>query len=362
MIFFFLLFFLFSYSVELKATVSEQKNPVLIKGKDAFFMAWLDFRNSEKGDIYLQKYSEDLQPLWENDVKVNEKELYYLKNWFPEPRLAVTDKAVYVQWNAGGNAYLQKTDFNEKKLYRQEKKINVDKRAEYLGSDILLLKNGNIMFFFREMGAPRIFCQKLSADGKTLFEGDKKLEGGYNPRAARSAGESFFLLSGGYNKKLWLTQGNENDLLQKKVQVTSDFRNGSGLNAILSCDNGDIVIAYLEGRHIVMARHGKDGGILWGPLQVSGETKNVKSLHVFADGEGSLLVSWIDYTNTSDGNLFFAKIPSNGKKQLEARKINEELLHNPSSLSLAQNSTGLVAVWEDAGTGKSAIRIKQGIK
>ena len=162
---------------------ADHVNPSIDKDSQGFtYNVWLDYReggatgqNGASGQIYMQKHDSMGNPQWNQDVRVNVADMYYLYNWEPTPRIAIDNNDnIYIVFCNGYALYVQKFDTSGTRIWAADKKVNVSETPEYLGFDIDCDSNGNIYVAFQRYGPAQhyTFLQKLDANGTPQWASD----------------------------------------------------------------------------------------------------------------------------------------------------------------------------------------------
>lgn len=162
-------------------TNTDQYDPqVVTDTDDNIYIVWTDERNGNQ-DIYAQKYNQDGEKQWLNDIQVNNNSS---ENQY-SPAIAIdSSNNLYITWtderNVNKDIFAQKIDENGVRdvIWNDNKKINTDSTTTNQSESSIAINNtGDIYIAWTDErnGDEDIYAQKYDTNGNPIWPTDTRI-------------------------------------------------------------------------------------------------------------------------------------------------------------------------------------------
>lgn len=334
-----------------------------------FVITWQDFRNGEEQpDIYAQRYSNDGTPLGAN-FKVNDD---VGGAWQERPSICSDSTGNFViTWldprNGDSDVYAQRY-LSDGTPVGVNFKVNDDQgNAEQFYPSISADKNGNFVITWSDNrgGNWNIYAQRYFSDGTPVgvnyVVNDNQVSTYqiYTTISSDSNGNYVITWDDGRNgdsdvyAQCYLSDGTP---VGVNFKVNDDMGNAWQVGPSISkCRNGNFVIAWRDDRNgnndIYTQRFLSDGTPLDTNFKVNDdEGSSVQEFpSISLDGSGNFVITWEDYRNEWQGDIYAQRYSSDGNPLGTNFKINDDIgnaYQNSPSISTDYNGN-FVTTWTD---------------
>jgi hypothetical protein len=289
-------------------------------------LAWVDDRTQDQ-DIYLQRFTQDRQRLWQADRRANT----------PTGAAAQVSPSVaagagyrvltWVDFRGGGDVYVQKVDDSGTRLWSNDIRVNATPGfAVGSGTAVALAMDESsvIVWVDKRSGGEDIYVQRIDASGNRLWASDVRVNttpGNWmlEPRVAVApSGDTVVTWWG--NGYLYAQRLNETG----ERLWDSDIFIHYGNDYDMAVDSaGNSLVTWWEYRHgggwpeppdIFVQKIDSDGNLLWddGGIEVD---LNSNGWHLYpavaVDGSDNVWIAWDD-AHSTDGDIYLQRLNSNG--------------------------------------------------
>ena len=352
---------------------------VAVDGSGNAVVVWQDDRNGGS-DIYAQKLDGSGNKPWAADVRVNSDD-----GTVQQPAVAVdgSRKAVVVwQDYRSGNSdiYAQELDGSGNKLWAADERINSDSGTTYQGGSAVAVDgSGNAVVVWRDdrNGNSDIYAQKLDGSGDKLWAVDKRInsDGGtadqdYLTVAVDGSGNPIVVWQDDRNSNNDIyaqrLDGSGNKLWGPDVRVNSDGGTAGQYDPTVAVDgSGKAVIVwqdYRNGNPDIYAQEVDGSGTrVWATdVHVSSDnwTAGQQVAAVAADGNGGVIVVWMDGRNNGYDDIYAQWLNGDGNRQwpVDLRVNSDTGAAEQWCPDVAMDGSGnAIVVWQDYRNGNPDI-------
>ncbi|MHA1748188.1 MAG: hypothetical protein ACTSYF_06035 [Promethearchaeota archaeon] len=318
---------------------SLQENPQIVNISDGnFVVIWEDNRTGTK-DIYAQKIDLQGNLLWgENGTSVcnatGDQTLYYNRK-----NLISTDQnEVVVVWRDQrtdlGDIFSQLIDLSGTSQW-ESNGIVVCNASDYQGTPIINIANNNTFIYLwlddrKGSGLTDVdmYIQKVNRSGMTQWQPNGTL-------VVNSSNNQFQNQLYVYNESNIFATWRDNrldisgDIYMQKFNASGSSKwggngtvvanvSGEERNPMLVVSGNNLFIAWVDKGispfSMLIMKYDLNGTKLWGtPITGMNGTFNFILYNIIADGEGGIILTWLDNRNDPNGDLYILRLTGDGE-------------------------------------------------
>jgi hypothetical protein len=291
-------------------------------------IAWVDDRTQDQ-DIYLQRFTQDRQRLWQADRRANS----------PNGAAEQTSSSIaagtgyrvlaWVDFRGGGDVYVQKVNDGGTRLWNNDVRANVTPGlVDGSGTAVALAADGSsfVVWVDKRNEGKDIYAQRIDENGNRLWVSDAQVNATYGswmlyPRVVVAPSGDIVVTWWG-NGYLCAQKLNKVGERLWDSDVVIHHSNGSDWD--MDVDSaGNCLVTWWEYRHggwpeppdIFAQKIDPDSNLLWGTGGVEVDL-NSGGWHLYpavaVDSSNTVWIAWDDFYST-DGDIFLQRLSSDGE-------------------------------------------------